>query len=889
MATATSQAGQAWQHALRIRKHLLKQLEKLQADSASGIDASQFEAVDGLLEKFRLGCVHTIFLDVEYAVKENTEDALWGLHTSINAEYRRILGRLRHSSHAVEKRKVEKMYNNFLRIAQKFYKGYIQRLSARYDVQELRRVAQGIDVEQMDAGDTISPVPAELSRMVLKSCHSTLLRLGDLARYRIQAKRKNTGYDTALTYYGLARHLMPESGFAFHQMGIVNLDQENHLDVVYHFYRAWAVDIPHPNAKSNLEAEFKSLQLAKGRPSPSAPHDAFTMWFVKLHARFYKGEAFSQQAELEGEVMHRLEMACRNASSGDTLLKMALINLSAHEIASAAFADTKTGSASRFWQFTLRFNCLFIMTLCKVLDSELQEAISNRAEDSSESAAVELTSATESLLPTLRTYCVWLAARRQELFSATHAFGSAVPTMVQNLAKVLTLLCVVTYNRGNLASCPYLLPEDLEVRGIRSLSGDRVPEACRVYCRDDGDSKPYLYDPGQRLDLVKENLARVLDVLRCAYFLAEDGPTPVSYQVVENWLVFEYQPDATSASPPNNTEAVLSSADGYLGSQRDAPAEDTPGRETRGTGPLPVSKQNGMDAVGLEAPDSAQAICQASADEDHAEQTVIAMLTPFLKPPTPQPQHHTRSPEESSYGMHTSTANEIFSSAPAYSTPTITRPSGPIAPFPWAWDGTPKPDGIQDSAASAGKEAFIRASRNNSPRESMAPGTTFDDPFITPGRNQPGVSPQTYHGPPVAGNLCSTPGFTAEKAHRDNLLQSLTSTGITRTSPFVHNGERQRAMEQSKGQAPPTWASQNFDQGPASTATTTFSHPSSLYQGTPADGIGLGVSAHGDAGRRRFQSPTHDVNGSSSSRRVQIGDSAVSYDEAIFRAAWVGK
>ncbi|POR34824.1 Protein SMG7 [Tolypocladium paradoxum] len=845
------------------------------------------------MARFRLAFVHTIYIDFKYAAKENTEDALWGLHTSINAEYRRILGRLRHNSHAVEKRKVEKMYNNFLRIAQKFYRGYIQRLSARYDVQELRRVAQGIDVEQMDAGDTISPVSAELSRMVLKSCHSTLLRLGDLARYRIQAKRKNTGYETALTYYGLARHLMPQSGFAFHQMGIVNLDQENHLDVVYHFYRAWAVDVPHPNAKSNLEAEFKSLQLpnaAKGRPNPSVPQDAFTMWFVKLHARFYKGETFSQQAELEGEVMHRLEMACRNASSGDTLLKMALINLSAQDIASASFAEAKTESASRFWQFTLRFNALFIMTLCKVLDSELQEAVSNRAEGSSESAAVELTSATESLLPTLRTYCVWLAARRQELFSAAHAFGSAVPTMVRNLVKVFTLLCVVTYNRENLASCPYLLPEDLEARGIRSLSGDRVPEACRVYCGDDGNSKPYLYDPGQRLDLVKENLARVLDVLRCAYFLAEDGSTPVSYHVVENWLVFGYQPDATSVSPGTNAEAVSSGANGYLGSQRGAPVEHTPGRETRGTGRLSAPQQNGLDTVEQQARNSVQATCQASADEDHAEQTVIAMLTPFLKPPTPQPQHHARSPEESSYGMHTSTANEIFASTNTYSTPTVARPSGPIAPFPWAWDGTPKPDGIQNSAASAGKEAFIRASRNNSPKEPMATGTTFDDPFITPGRNQPGVSPQTYYGPPAASNLGSTPGCTAEKGHRDNLLQSLTSTGIPRTSPFGHNGERQGAMEQSRGQASAPWASRNFDQGPASTATTFFSHPSSLYQGTPADGIGLGASAHGDAGRRRFQSPAQAVNGSSSSsHRVQLGDSASSYDEAIFRAAWVSK
>ncbi|GAO19610.1 hypothetical protein UVI_02063840 [Ustilaginoidea virens] len=365
MATATSQASQYWHQALKMRKHLLKHLEKLQAETTLGIDISQFEAIEGLLEKytqpmrslacfgfafltqclirFRLAFVHTIFLDFAYAVKENSEEALWTSHTSINTEYRRIQSRLKHSSHTVERRKLEKSYNNFLRVAQKFYKGYIQRLAARYDVPELRRVAQGIDVEQMDSVDQISPIPAKLQAMVLKSCHSTLLRIGDLSRYRTQARHKNSGYETALTYYSLAHHIKPHSGYAHHQMGIVHLDQGNHLDIVYHFYRAWAVESPHPNAQSNLELEFKSLQLpnsSKSRHNAATAQDAFSMWFVRLHALFYKGEKFHQQAELEGEIMHRLEMACHIEKSTNTLLKMALVNMSAHHIAATNYAGS---------------------------------------------------------------------------------------------------------------------------------------------------------------------------------------------------------------------------------------------------------------------------------------------------------------------------------------------------------------------------------------------------------------------------------------------------------------------------------------------------------------------------------------------------------------------
>lgn len=238
---------------------------------------------------------------------------------------------------------MEKCYNNFLRVAQKFYKGYVQRLAARYEVPELIRVAQGIEVEHMDNVDRVNPVPPPLRARVLESCHATLLHLGDLARYRTQAGHKNPSYETALTYYSLAHHLRPNSGHAYHQMGIVHLDQGNHLDVVYYFYRSWAVELPHPNARSNLETEFKSLALSsssKSRSNVSATQDAFSMWFVRLHALFYKGEPFPQQAELEGEVMHRLDMACRTKTSTATLCKMAIVNISAHHIAATKYAGS---------------------------------------------------------------------------------------------------------------------------------------------------------------------------------------------------------------------------------------------------------------------------------------------------------------------------------------------------------------------------------------------------------------------------------------------------------------------------------------------------------------------------------------------------------------------
>lgn len=299
-----------------------------------------------VLTEFRLrfACVTTIFLDFELAASESTEELLWQLHSTINGEYRRILTKLRQDSRVVEKRKVETKYGHFLRIAQKFYKGYIQRLSARYDIDELKRVARGIEVEEMQAKVVISPVPDRLHKMVLNSCHSTLIRLGDLARYRVQAKHKKS-YDMALAFYSLGHDLMPDSGFAFHQMGIVNIEEGNHLDVVYHFYRAWAVEKPHPMAKQNLEAKFKSLAnqnaIQRSKASSSSAHEAFVLWFLRLHALFYKGDPISaQHHELEREVMHRLAMAAKDPTCAHILLKMALVNMSASCIASAQYDGT---------------------------------------------------------------------------------------------------------------------------------------------------------------------------------------------------------------------------------------------------------------------------------------------------------------------------------------------------------------------------------------------------------------------------------------------------------------------------------------------------------------------------------------------------------------------
>ncbi|KAG6004873.1 hypothetical protein E4U21_000649 [Claviceps maximensis] len=927
MATTTPQASSFWHQALKIRKHLLKQLERVHAEGTCRVDLSQFVAIESLLEKFRLSFVHTIFLDFQWAVKENAEEALWGLHTSINTEYRHIQSRLKHTSHAVERRKAEKSYYNFLRVAQKFYKGYIQRLTARYDVPELRRIADGIEAQQMEGTDQISPVLTELRDMVLQSCHSTLLRMGDLARYRAQAKHKNSGYETALTYYRLAHQLNPESGHSYHQMGIVHQYQGNHLDVVYYFYRSWAVESSHPFAKANIEAEFKSLRLPRARHNASGTQDAFSLWFVKLHALFYKGEKFTQQAELEGEIMHRLEMACHSEKSTETLLKMTLINIAAHHIAAANYTESQTSAASQFYHFTLRFNALFLSHFCATVETELKEAVSVDESSSASSQSARITPVVEALLPILRVYSMWLAARRQEIRDAAVAFGGVVPSLVQNLTKVFTLLCVFSYSQDGMASCPYLLPEDTGIRGFVPLSENVIPEACRCFCSEDGSPKTYLEGQSPRMKPAQESSARVLDILRCAYFLAEDATLPVSYRIADTWLIFEYNPRAlftTPAAPPVITVPPVDSSREMPEVNNNENEEDNKQKKNKNKNstkssssrttqksenlvePLEQSNQtishqkpNHVDSwprSSRDDPLQESELLQESEFSEDTENRVIEMLTPFLKPPTPQShQQQGRSPTESSYGMHSGTANELLASYQTNPSPTSSDPSGvpsgKFAPLPWAWFNTPKPDDAMGSLTPSGRNAFsAQPSPYDSPMNSFATGTLLDDPFATPGREYYGAL-TNGNAPPRSRGDHSSPACSGAEVnnHKNSLLQAFSATNVPRSSPFTQWAENQKPSSEEKDGLL-SRHSRVFDRATAASAhlepasTPGFSHPSSLYQGTPANVVGLGL----ETAPGQSVVTTDLAMGENAGRYYQIDQTTSYYNDAIMQAAYYG-
>ena len=182
-----------------------------------------------------------------------------------------------------------------------------------------------------------------LRHAVLLSCHQTLVRLGDLSRYReSELAGKEYNWGPAIGYYVLANTLYPASGAPHNQLAVIARADAHHLRATYHLYRALAVEEPHPAARSNLEIEFKKIHEAweKGdlivnhpQGDGHGPGKALVGWFMRLHARCYSGIDFAQHDELENEILSQLTIELKERSLEGTLNKLVLINLAAEYFA----------------------------------------------------------------------------------------------------------------------------------------------------------------------------------------------------------------------------------------------------------------------------------------------------------------------------------------------------------------------------------------------------------------------------------------------------------------------------------------------------------------------------------------------------------------------------
>jgi hypothetical protein len=282
-----------------------------------------------------------ISFDFAFAVQNHCENHLWNCHLEINKRFRKVVEAYKKGADQkkhVERRKIEKRYADFLKTSQFFYKSLVQRLASQYPGNfGLRRVAKCLGLEVLSAEKGKSLESTMNSKLELSTYH-TLVRLGDLSRYRNQLRTKDRSWDTALGYYQLAQHLLPELGNAHNQLAVISIADGDHLSAVYHIYRAFTAIDPVKDNVNNLEVEFNKIVGERSKQGGSVKTDsltALTNWFTLLHAKYFRGVEFGSQKELENEVLTRLAVLLRDPKCvvDDALNKFVMINIAAEYFA----------------------------------------------------------------------------------------------------------------------------------------------------------------------------------------------------------------------------------------------------------------------------------------------------------------------------------------------------------------------------------------------------------------------------------------------------------------------------------------------------------------------------------------------------------------------------
>ncbi|RMZ08473.1 hypothetical protein D0864_01729 [Hortaea werneckii] len=512
-------------------------------------DASQ--PIGNLLQAFdayRQLCQVNILAD--FATAEKREAKLWHAHTEGRKFFSRHLKDLRkkEAEQPVAIRNLIKLYLTFLKSSERFYRGYVHALSATFGgIPELDAVAQNVkSLSRPTAGESLqSPITTELRAAVLKSCHQTLIYLGDLSRYRASDKLdKEPKFGPAIGYYGLACTLQPASGMGFHQQAVIALEQKDHLRAVYNLYRAIVVAEPHPHAPNNLKLEFDKIQNAfkkgellpkGGINDPEAPKKYLTGWFVRMHGMCFSGEKFRGHDELESELLGQLKRVIGQPAvdADHTLMRMVIVNVAAQYNAMETFKMNPTGEWQNAFFWFLRLNLRTFTTLLETLHDEL--STSQDPEDQINDPADTLTPALRRVLPSLRLYSAWLLSNAHIIAGLANddmlkrwidGFWKAYARAVGIIADedVLGIWTLEDYRVS------YMLEEDADSIGFKPLQNEWTKLWRNWYQKDNVIPKPRFWDAHvSRMPLDEEMLARLMGLLDDGLFLAHDAPeAPIS-------------------------------------------------------------------------------------------------------------------------------------------------------------------------------------------------------------------------------------------------------------------------------------------------------------------------------------------------------------------------
>ncbi|KAI5845103.1 hypothetical protein DFP73DRAFT_548114 [Morchella snyderi] len=524
-----------WRAALRWEKEL----------AAIFQDQDAGRSLEHAVSQLREAYVNIVFVDLRFALEQDVEGRIWNKHHKIIERYRNILNQFREANgmkKPVELRKLQTAYINFIKQASRFYRGFVQRLVSHYRVLELdwvvRKFHLSIDIPpDAPAGSC----DIDTKNNVIRSCHRTLVFLGDLSRYREAPSTGPKNWGPATGYYTLAKKLVPSSGAPHNQLAVIALNEGSNLSATYHLYRALSVAEPFPEAGDNLGLGFRKVLKAHKagnlgtnlvRKEEQAVCELIAL-FVRLHAKCFIGKEFSEYEGLESEMLTQLALDLKERTlSNGMLSKLVLINIAAQFY--AAERSKERGFARAHASF-LRLNITTFTTLHQVFQPELERAVGDKTDND----AQNVSAVGRRMLPGLRLYSTWLRVCHQTLTDqlADTSMSVLIKQLWQTYANTLSLLAA-TFPVERLQHLEYLLEEDDDTIGF--LPFDAINGAKKLNWENESTSQAHAH-PNE------EMLARILFLLEDGGQLCREENVPIT--VVNGTIT--YQEDGILTSTPS--------------------------------------------------------------------------------------------------------------------------------------------------------------------------------------------------------------------------------------------------------------------------------------------------------------------------------------------------
>jgi hypothetical protein len=301
-----------------------------------------------------------------------------------------------------------------------------------------------------------------------------------------------------------------------------------------------------------------------------------------------------------------------------------------------------------------------------------------------------ITSISKRVLPALRQYSTWLVSLAPIIIATVdkEPIGQYIQDMWRTYARVLTGL-TQAFPVGELPVLDYLLEEDKITVGFKPFCDPDIPPKCNLFTGEDGQLKPRSTRQEVPQDVSNfEMKGRIRDIILCALVIREKQNCPIYFDA--HTFKFTFIEDALQRTSSGYIETVTS-------------GKTTPKRAK--------GKYKAPESVAVANKDNKCAKSVAASDSHVSMDSNMHRMVDSLLEPSPERRPASN---ETSYGMHTHTANEIFASlsSTSYQLPTINSRAVLPSLSPGIW-GPPLP--LQPNELAHNNAMCPSTARNLSP------------------------------------------------------------------------------------------------------------------------------------------------------------------------------